>query len=101
MERSSVQFPAKVVKPRELAISVTDQERAVTRIEELAARHALIRVPNDDWTERKSAEISDCVNKPTGDIARKDRTAVIRAVPERGKACTAFGEHIPRQLEST
>src|SRR5207244_534516 len=67
-------------------------EAECSRIEELAVRCALIWVPNDNWTERRSAEISDCINKPTGDIARKNRTAVIRTIPEWGKACTALGE---------
>src|SRR5204862_7205087 len=65
-----------------------------SRIKELIAGAALLYISSHDGTERRSAEISDCVHKAAGDIPRKNWSTVV-AGPEWCKACTAFREHVP------
>src|SRR5436190_8640229 len=68
-------------------------------IKELITGTPLVWISGHKGTERRSAEISDCVDKAAGDIPRKNWSTVV-AGPEWCKACTAFREHVPGHLES-
>src|SRR5689334_8882682 len=69
-------------------------------IEEPIATYARVRIANKSRTETRTTKIADRIDKAAGDVARENRTAVV-ARPERRKAGTALGKHVPRDLKTT